>query len=392
MPSEPDALLRIEKLTRVFNSRRGLSSHKLLAVDRANLVLPSDAHEILTIAGESGSGKTTLARMILGLVEPSSGRLLFKGRDVGRLAGRAERTWFRRQVQPVFQDPFATFNPLRRIESYLYETVGNYGVAPRKAADEPIEQALSAVGLSLREVKGRYPSELSGGQLQRISIARALITDPSLLIADEPVSMLDASLRMSIVNLFRELKARQSVVYITHDLATAYYASDRVGIMLRGWIVELGPVQKVLGDPLHPYTQLLLASVLEPNPRHRSNQRVSLAATDSGEVARVGCRFADRCPRVMEVCHGVEPPDVLVDDRLVKCHLYTEHAPPPPLGEGGGEGGLRANTPVPDPATRQQLERGAGREPDSTPAAGVPVQPAAGRPLGGQLGWRQHLI
>jgi len=264
--------------------------------------------------------------MILGLVEPSSGQLLFKGRDVAHLGGGEQRAWFRRQVQPVFQDPFATFNPLRRIESYLYETVGNYGVAPRKEADRPIERALEAVGLSLREVKGRYPNELSGGQLQRVSIARALITDPSLLIADEPVSMLDASLRMSVVNLFRELKARQSVVYITHDLATAYYASDRVAIMLRGWIVELGPVQKVLGEPLHPYTQLLMSSVLEPDPRRKSSHRVSLAATDSGQVANVGCRFADRCPRVMDRCRSVEPPDVLVEDRLVKCHLYTDQA------------------------------------------------------------------
>jgi peptide/nickel transport system ATP-binding protein len=297
---------------------------KVLAVDRANLILPADQHEILTIAGESGSGKTTLARMILGLIEPSAGRLLFKDRDVGRIKGRQERAWFRRQVQPVFQDPFATFNPLRRIESYLYETVSNNGIAPRKAADEPIERALGAVGLSLREVKGRYPNELSGGQLQRISIARALITDPSLLVADEPVSMLDASLRMSVVNLFRELKARQSVVYITHDLATAYYASDRVAIMLRGWIVELGPVQKVLGEPLHPYTQLLKQSVLEPDPRHKSSKRVSLAATnDDTEFQRIGCRFADRCPNVMDICRVVEPPNAQVDGRLVKCHLYA---------------------------------------------------------------------
>src|SRR5207302_8447389 len=169
-------------------------------------------HRILPIAGASGGVKPTLARVILGLVEPSPGRRLFKGRDVAHLGGGAQPASFRRQVQPVFQDPFATFNPLRRIESYLYETVGNYGVAPRKTADEPIERALNAVGLSLREVKGRYPSELSGGQLQRVSIARALITDPSLLVADEPVSMLDASLRMSVVNLFRELKARQSVI------------------------------------------------------------------------------------------------------------------------------------------------------------------------------------
>jgi peptide/nickel transport system ATP-binding protein len=296
MQSAPDALLRVENLTRVFTSRRGLSSLKLVAVDRANLTLSADQHEILTIAGESGSGKTTLARMILGLVEPSAGRLVFKGQDVGHIAGRKQRAWFRQQVQPVFQDPFATFNPLRRIESYLYETAGNYGIAPRKTADQPIERALGAVGLSLREVKGRYPSELSGGQLQRISI----------------------------VNLFRELKARQSVVYITHDLATAYYASDRVAIMLRGWIVELGPVQKVLGEPLHPYTQLLKASVLEPDPRQKSTARVSLTVSDDSRFLQVGCRFADRCPRVMDVCRTVEPADIEVDGRMVKCHLFGD--------------------------------------------------------------------
>ena len=322
-PEQQPPLLRIENLTRVFTSRRGLSTQRLLAVDRANLTLSADQHEIVTIAGESGSGKTTLARMILGLVEPSSGRMLFRDRDVARLP-RRERTWFRRQVQPVFQDPFATFNPLRRIESYLYETVANYGVAPRKGAQEAIEGALGAVGLSFREVKGRYPNELSGGQLQRVSIARALITDPALLVADEPVSMLDASLRMSVVNLFRELKTRQSVVYITHDLATAYYASDRVAVMLRGWIVETGPVEKVLGEPKHPYTQLLKTSVLEPDPKQRSAERVSLAWSDSGAFMRAGCRFADRCPHVMDVCRSVEPPDAVVDGRLVKCHLYTE--------------------------------------------------------------------
>lgn len=321
---EDSALLRIEDLSRVFTIRRGLSSHQLPAVDRANLTLAPD--EILTLAGESGSGKTTLARMILGMQPPSSGRLLFKGRDVGRLS-RSERGWFRRQVQPVFQDPFATFNPLKQVDSYLYETVANYGVARRKAADESIGRALESVGLSFREVHRRYPNELSGGQLQRVSIARALITDPSLLIADEPVSMLDASLRMSVVNLFRELKSRQSVVYITHDLATAYYASDRVAVMLRGWIVELGPVEEVLGAPKHPYTQLLKSSVLEPDPGQRSSApRVTLSVADAGSGTPTGCRFADRCPMVMAKCHTEEPPDVALDGGMVKCHLYTDSA------------------------------------------------------------------
>jgi peptide/nickel transport system ATP-binding protein len=320
-----DVLLRTEDLTRVFTARHGLTSSRLIAVDRANIVIRYGQHEILTIAGESGSGKTTLARMILGLVEPSSGKLIFKDRDVLRLSGKERRTWFRREVQPVFQDPFATFNPLRRIESYLHETAANFGLKKGGHDEEAIERALGAVGLSLREVRGRYPNELSGGQLQRVSIARALITNPSLLVADEPVSMLDASLRMSVVNLFRELKATQSAIYITHDLATAYYASDRVAIMLRGWIVELGPVRKVLGQPLHPYTQLLKSSVLEPDPsQRRSAERRSLTVVDTVGRVNGGCRFADRCPRVMSICHQVEPPNFVVDERQVKCHLFAD--------------------------------------------------------------------
>jgi peptide/nickel transport system ATP-binding protein len=323
MPDQ--ALLQVHGLSKEFTTRRGLSTVRFLAVDRATFSLPADRHEILTLAGESGSGKTTLARMILGLVEPSAGKLVFKNRDIVTLTASERRKWFRREVQPVFQDPFATFNPLRQADSYLYETARHFATAARP--EEAVDAALQSVGLSVREVKGRYPNELSGGQLQRLSIARALITNPSLLIADEPVSMLDASLRMSVVNLFRELKDRQSVVYITHDLATAYYASDRVAIMLRGWIVELGPVEKVLGEPLHPYTHLLKSSVLEPKPQQTTDVRVSLAASDTAEYLRRGCRFADRCPRVMDICRTNEPADVIVDGRSVKCHLYASPEP-----------------------------------------------------------------
>jgi peptide/nickel transport system ATP-binding protein len=177
--------------------------------------------------------------------------------------------------------------------------------------------------MGLRDVRGRYPNELSGGQLQRVSIARALITRPSLLVADEPVSMLDASLRMSIVNLFRTLKERQSVVYITHDLATAYYAADRVAVMLRGWIVEQGPVEKVLGEPKHPYTQVLKRSVLEPDPAGRRGDRIAVSASETDDFLRGGCRFAARCPQVMDVCRTAVPRDTVVDGRVVRCHLYT---------------------------------------------------------------------
>ncbi|HZW32399.1 MAG TPA: ABC transporter ATP-binding protein [Isosphaeraceae bacterium] len=332
-----EKLLEVEGLSKVFRVRRGLVSTPFAAVDGVSFSLSAERHEILTLAGESGSGKTTLARMILGLIPPTGGRLLFRGRDVTRLSDAERRTWFRREVQAVFQDPYATFNPLRRVESYLYETAVNFQVARRAEADEPIERALNAVGLSLKEVRGRYPSELSGGQLQRIAIARALITGPSLLVADEPVSMLDASLRMAIVNLFRELKGRQSLIYITHDLATAYYASDRVAIMLRGWIVELGPVEKVLGNPLHPYTRLLRSAILEPDPSRRRERMAAAVPPDAREPLGVGCRFVHRCPLAMEICRRAVPPDVLSDGRLVRCHLYRGEA-----GDGRSEQGAAA--------------------------------------------------
>src|SRR4051794_23113696 len=230
-PQPPDtALLQIEDLIKVFNIRQGFSSKKFHAVDGATLSLEAGKPEIFTIAGESGSGKTTLARMILGMENPTTGTLRYKGRSIAELTSQEKRSWFFREVQPVFQDPFATFSPLKRIDHYLYETVFNYKITDRGGADEYINNVLNQVGLSLAEIQGRYPNELSGGQAQRVSVARALITRPSLIIADEPVSMLDASLRMSIVNMFRDLKEDQhvSILYITHDLATAYYAADRI--------------------------------------------------------------------------------------------------------------------------------------------------------------------
>ncbi|HWQ12909.1 MAG TPA: ABC transporter ATP-binding protein [Roseiflexaceae bacterium] len=335
-------LLQIEDLTRVFTIRRGLSSTRFLAVDRVSLSLQAARPEIVAVVGESGSGKTTLARMILGLVAPSSGRLIFKGRDVTALSPHERRSWFMREIQPIFQDPFAAFSPLKRVESYLYETAYNLGGATRAGADARVDQALTAVGLSLREVKGRYPNELSGGQLQRTAIARALITSPSLLVADEPVSMLDASLRMSIVNSFRELKEQQgvSVIYITHDLATAYYAADRIAVMLRGWVVEQGTVEQVLGSPKHPYTQILKSSVPQPDPALKWQGKVSLARPEAEEYLQAGCKFAGRCPMVMDICRQVEPQSVPAGGQLVKCHLYDTSLPP------AARAGDRASIPL----------------------------------------------
>jgi peptide/nickel transport system ATP-binding protein len=238
-----DKVLDVDQLTKVFSSGTITARIKITAVDNASFYIKPA--EIFTLAGESGCGKTTTAKMVLGFEEITSGRIMHKG----KLPEKNQKVWLTEGVQAIFQDPFGTFNPLRIVDRYFFETVQNYKLANnRKDAITLIDQKLKAVGLTYDEFAGKYPSEFSGGQLQRISIARALLTDPNLLIADEPVSMVDASLRMSIVNLFKKLKEQfgMSVLYITHDLATAYYVSDRIAIMFRGNIVEMGTVEQVL--------------------------------------------------------------------------------------------------------------------------------------------------
>jgi len=308
-----------------------LEGTKLVAVNDISFSLAQDSPEIFTLAGESGSGKTTLSRLLLGDLSPTSGKVFFEGRDLSEIRKPAEFKAFMKKVQPVFQNPFETFNPLRRVEEYLFDTAINFGMAhSRKEAADVVDHALQQVGLSLAEVSKRYPHELSGGQIQRISVARALIPQPRVILADEPVSMVDASLRMEIVNLFRKLRDEQkvSVIYITHDLATAYYISDRIAIMLRGYVVESGPVEEVLERPLHPYSQLLKESVPEPEPREKEAwaRHITLGATEAKEFSRVGCKFAGRCPHVMDICRQVDPPDVQVEQRTVKCYLYTDQA------------------------------------------------------------------
>jgi len=258
-------LLDVRNVSKRFTMGGLLSRRVVRAVEDASFSLSVEKPEIFTIIGESGSGKTTLARMILGLEDPSEGEITFRGKTVSRHAGRAERLAFMSNVQPVFQNPFEAFNPLKKIERYLESTARRFLQTSDKAAiDRAMDEALQKVGLSLKEVRGRFPHEMSGGQLQRCAIARALIPNPPLLVADEPVSMVDASLRMSIVNLLRALRddLGVSVIYITHDLATAYYISNRLIIMQRGRIVEMGDARTVLDDPQHPYSRLLKASVL----------------------------------------------------------------------------------------------------------------------------------
>jgi peptide/nickel transport system ATP-binding protein len=316
------ALLEVNHLTKTFTLGNIISRVRITAVD--NISFHIKPAEIFALAGESGCGKSTTARIILGFEEPTTGEIIHKGERDKK--PRNEKVWFTQGIQAIFQDPFGTFNPLRIVDRYFFETVQHYKLAEtRDEAVKLIDRKLKAVGLSYDELAGRYPSEFSGGQLQRISIARALLTDPILMIADEPVSMVDASLRMSIVNLFKKLKEDfgVSVLYITHDLATAYYVSDRIAIMFRGNIVEEGPVEQVLMHPKHPYTNLLKESIPEVDPDMRWSEAVNLSDTEQQEYLRKGCKFAGRCPKVMELCKSVVPPDIFIDDVLVKCHLYT---------------------------------------------------------------------
>ncbi len=278
-------LLTLEHVTRSYAVGGLFGRRHFNAVDDVSFTLEAGKPEILAIIGESGSGKTTLARMVLNTLAPTSGAIRFRGEDLAKARGRKRRLEFIRQVQPILQNPYEAFNPLKRVDRYLYASAVHLaGARSQKARDEAVDAALMKVGLSLAEVKGRFPHELSGGQLQRTAIARALVSSPALIVADEPVSMVDASLRMAIVNLFRRLRdeLQVSILYITHDLATAYTISDRVIIMQKGKVVETGPAREVLTHPQHPYSILLKASVLSPDDVYRRQR----ASGPEGEAAR----------------------------------------------------------------------------------------------------------
>jgi peptide/nickel transport system ATP-binding protein len=314
-------LLEINGLTKQYSQGSILARVMLTAVDHISFYIKPA--EIFTLAGESGCGKTTTAKIIIGFEEASSGAIYHNG----KLQTPKEKAWLTQDVQAIFQDPFSTFSPLRTVDSYFFETVRNFRLAKSKQDTvDLIDKKLRLVGLTYKEFAGKYPNEFSGGQLQRISIARALLTDPKLIVADEPVSMVDASLRMSIVNLFKQLRDELgvSILYITHDLATAYYVSDRIAVMFRGNIIEMGTVEQVLMNPRHPYSRLLRDSIPQADPQKRWDTTVTLAELEQEEYLRQGCKFAGRCPDVMDICKRVVPRDIPVEGVQVKCHKYSE--------------------------------------------------------------------
>jgi peptide/nickel transport system ATP-binding protein len=306
------------------------SKRRTVAVDDVSLIINEAKPTITAIAGESGSGKTTFARLLLGMTQPTSGTIRFQGQDLAKMS-RHERKGFRRQVQAIFQDPFEVYNPFYRVDQVLTTPVHKFQLAKSKEeAHQRIEQSLQMAGLRPEETLGRYPHQLSGGQRQRIMVARALLLNPKIILADEPVSMVDASLRATILESLMKLRRELgiSLVYITHDLTTAYQVSENIYILYRGSVVEVGSVEQVIKAPQHPYTRLLVSSIPLPDPDIRWGGEGELerkASANSASQTTHGCKFANRCPFVMSECHEKHPPLYRTNaDRAVACYLYKD--------------------------------------------------------------------
>ncbi len=268
-------ILKTEGLNKVYRLGSFLRARKIQALGNVNITVESSRPVIIAVVGESGSGKTTLAKTLLRLELPTSGTAIVYDRKVVGRGTRPSRKEFLRSVQPIFQNPFEAFSRYRNVDAYLHETAMRVAGLEAKDARDAVAHALTAVGLDYNDVVGKYTNQFSGGELQRISVARALIPDPSLIVADEPVSMIDASRRMIIINLFKKLRDEEgrSFVYITHDLATAYYISDFIAVMKKGQVVEFGDAQAVMSNPQHDYTRLLLDSI--PTTRQRWRPRTA---------------------------------------------------------------------------------------------------------------------
>ena len=330
-PAATGALLTGTGVTKHFPIRRGVLRRTVghvRAVDGVDLsVAPGST---VGLVGESGSGKSTLGRVLLRLLDPTAGSITFDGVDVTTLSARQMRDR-RRGMQLVFQDPFSSFDPLATIADSLAEPMRNYLDLGKRQREERVIELLRTVRLD-PDHRNRYPREFSGGQLQRIAIARALALSPELLVLDEPVSSLDVSIQADIINLLGDLQDELGVAYlfIAHDLALVRHVSDRIAVMYLGRIVEQGPADEVYERPKHPYTEALLSAIPVPNPaRQRARERIVLEGDIPSPAAPPnGCRFHTRCRYAFAPCSTVEPPEFATPDgTTVACHLHTESHP-----------------------------------------------------------------
>jgi len=318
-------IVELQNLRMYYYVRQGFfKTVPVKAVDGVTVGIPRG--EILALVGESGCGKTSLGRTTLRLLEPIGGKLLFNGRDITH-DSLNDLKWLRKEAQIIFQDPYSSINPFMNIHQILEEPLIIHKIEDAEKRLEMIHRALEEVRLTpVEEIIRKYPHMLSGGQRQRVTFARALLLDPIYIVADEPVSMIDASSRVELLTVLRNLQKLHnlSILYITHDISTAKYVSNRLAVMYVGKIVEMGDVLKVIDEPLHPYTQGLIASVPDPDP----NNRLSFREVIPGEPPNAinppsGCRFHPRCPHVMPICSEKEPKLMKIEEgNHTACFLY----------------------------------------------------------------------
>jgi len=318
------APLEVHGLTKHFPAGNGLLGRGsyVHAVDDVSFALRPGT--ITALVGESGSGKSTVARLLARLYAPTAGHISFQGRDIAGARSRRDVVRYRAQVQMIFQDPFGSLNPVKTVRHHIARPLRIHGVA-RGSIDERVHTLLETVGLTPGEkYAAKYPHELSGGQRQRVAIARALAVEPTVLVADEPTSMLDVSIRVGVLNLMLDLKERERLafLYVTHDLASARYVADTVLVMYAGQIVEQGPAERVLQSPLHPYTRLLLASVPDPSVTDRAPIVVRKGHASAAVDPPEGCRFVERCPLRIGACSSLTPELVeAAPAHSARCHV-----------------------------------------------------------------------
>jgi peptide/nickel transport system ATP-binding protein len=318
------APLEVKSLTKHFALGSAVRRARVHAVDDVSFELRPGT--ITALVGESGSGKSTVARLLAHLYEPSSGAVLFEGSDVSHVRKRRDVLRYRSQVQMIFQDPFGSLNPVKTVRHHVERPLRIHKVVPSDRVEERVHELLRTVGLvPAEDIAAKYPHELSGGQRQRVAIARALAVEPKVVLADEPISMLDVSIRIGILNLMSKLKDEHDIafLYVTHDLASARYLADDILVMYAGQIVERGPIEDVLAEPLHPYTRLLLDAVPDPATKTEA-QQIELRKGDASAAVdpAEGCRFRARCPLAVDVCSQITP--TLVEARprqAARCHV-----------------------------------------------------------------------
>jgi peptide/nickel transport system ATP-binding protein len=324
--SPPSTLLEIRKLTKHFPCGTFLNTRQVHAVEDVSFNV--DYGHVIALVGESGSGKTTTIRMVARLIPVTHGEIIYKGQDILKSEPKQASLQYRSQVQMIFQDPFGSLNPVHTVEHHIARLlIIHKKTSGRQEIHERVCELLDTVELKPAcDIAVRYPHQLSGGQRQRVAIARALAVDPELILADEPISMLDVSIRMGVLNLMEKLKEERGIsfVYITHDLASARYIGDKIMVMYAGHMVEGGKSEAIIGEPAHPYTRLLLSAVPDPHAGLRTDKN----SQARGEVPSLidpppGCPFANRCPRVLEVCRREMPGSSYLDpDHWVLCHLF----------------------------------------------------------------------